>query len=59
MTDMVVAVPKDALEQVIAEIPVGRLGNPSEVARVVEFLAAPESSYITGSVYSVNGGLYM
>ncbi len=59
MTDMVAGVPKDALERVIAEIPVGRLGSPSEVARVVEFLVAPESSYITGAVYSVNGGLYM
>ena len=39
--------------------PVGRFGNPEEVARVVEFLVEPESGYITGQVYSVNGGLYM
>ena len=39
--------------------PAGRLGEPNEVARVVEFLADPESAYITGQVYPVNGGLYM
>ena len=37
----------------------GRLGEPDEVARVVEFLASPDSGYITGQVYAVNGGLYM
>ena len=58
-TDMVAGMPADVLERVIAEIPVGRLGEPDEVARVVEFLADPESSYITGQVYSINGGLYM
>ena len=56
---MVAAVPKDLLDRVIAQIPVGRLGEPDEVARVVEFLADPESSYITGQAYSVNGGLNM
>ena len=40
-------------------IQVGRLGQPDDVARVVEFLADPESAYITGQVYPVNGGLYM
>lgn len=40
-------------------LPDGRLGDPNEVARVVEFLADPESGYITGQVYPVNGGLYM
>ncbi|GAA4981480.1 beta-ketoacyl-ACP reductase [Kineococcus glutinatus] len=58
-TDMVAAVPQEALDKVIAKIPVGRLGEPSEVARVVEFLADPESAFITGQVYSVNGGQYM
>ena len=58
-TDMTAAVPAEAMEKVIARIPAGRLGEPDEVARVVEFLADPDSSYITGQVYAVNGGLYM
>jgi NAD(P)-dependent dehydrogenase (short-subunit alcohol dehydrogenase family) len=58
-TDMTAAVPAAAMEKVIARIPVGRLGEPDEVARVVEFLADPDSAYITGQVYAVNGGLYM
>jgi NAD(P)-dependent dehydrogenase (short-subunit alcohol dehydrogenase family) len=58
-TDMVATVPPDALEQVIATIPCRRLAEPDEIARVVEFLVAPESGYITGGIYSINGGLYM
>ena len=58
-TEMTATVPTAAMEKVIKKIPAGRLGEPDEVARVVEFLADPESSYITGQVYAVNGGLYM
>jgi acetoacetyl-CoA reductase len=58
-TDMTAAVPDNVMEKIVARIPVGRLGEPGEVARVVEFLADPESGYITGQVYPVNGGLYM
>ena len=58
-TEMVQAVPKEALDRVIAKIPVGRLGEPDEIARVVEFLADPDSGFITGQIYSVNGGQYM
>ena len=58
-TDMVAAVPQEALDKVIAKIPAGRLGTPEEVARVVEFLADPDSAFITGQIYSVNGGQYM
>ena len=58
-TDMVAAVPEKALEKIVSGIPMKRLGRPDEVARVVEFLADPESEYITGQVYSVNGGLHM
>jgi acetoacetyl-CoA reductase len=58
-TDMTAAVPAAAMEKIVARIPVGRLGEPNEVARVVEFLADPESGYITGQMYPVNGGLYM
>ena len=58
-TDMTAAVPGNVMDRLVARIPVGRLGEPAEVARVVEFLADPESAYITGQVYPVNGGLYM
>jgi len=58
-TDMTAAVPPTVMEKIVARIPVGRFGEPYEVARVVEFLADPESAYITGQVYPVNGGLYM
>jgi acetoacetyl-CoA reductase len=58
-TEMTAAVPGDVMEKLVARIPVGRLGEANEVARVVEFLADPESGYITGQVYPVNGGLYM
>jgi acetoacetyl-CoA reductase len=58
-TEMVAAVPKEALDKVVAKIPVGRLGEANEVARVVEFLADPDSGFITGQIYSVNGGQYM
>lgn len=47
-TDMVAAVPQEALDKAIAKIPVGRLGEPEEIARTVEFLADPDSSFITG-----------
>ena len=58
-TDMVAGVPEKVLDKIVSKIPMGRLGQPAEVARVVEFLADPESAYITGQVYSVNGGMAM
>jgi NAD(P)-dependent dehydrogenase (short-subunit alcohol dehydrogenase family) len=58
-TDMVAAVPEKAMEKILSGIPLRRLGQPDEVARVVEFLSDPESGYITGQVYSVNGGMHM
>jgi acetoacetyl-CoA reductase len=58
-TDMTGAVPAEILQRVIETIPMRRLGRPEEVARVVVFLAEPASSYITGQIYSINGGLNM
>jgi NAD(P)-dependent dehydrogenase (short-subunit alcohol dehydrogenase family) len=58
-TEMTAAVPANVMDKLVERIPVGRLGEANEVARVVEFLADPESGYITGQVYPVNGGLYM
>jgi acetoacetyl-CoA reductase/3-oxoacyl-[acyl-carrier protein] reductase len=56
---MVAAMPEKVLAKITAKIPIGRLGQPEEVARVVHFLAADASSYITGQVWGVNGGLDM
>jgi acetoacetyl-CoA reductase len=59
-TEMVQAVPKDILEKsILPLIPVGRLGEPEEIARAVLFLAAEEAGFITGSTLSINGGQYM
>lgn len=58
-TDMVKAVKEEILKTIVAGIPVGRLGEPEEVARCVVFLAADEASFITGETLSVNGGQYM
>jgi acetoacetyl-CoA reductase len=59
-TEMVRAMPKDVLEKkIIPQIPVGRLGEPEEVARCVVFLAADEAGFITGSTLTANGGQYM
>src|SRR5215475_6967558 len=59
-TEMVQAVPKDVLEKsILPLIPVGRLGEPDEIARAVVFLAADEAGAITGSTLSINGGQYM
>ncbi len=58
-TEMVGQIPKAALDAVIEKIPQRRLGKPEEVARVVQFLLEDESSYITGAVYTINGGLDM
>jgi acetoacetyl-CoA reductase len=58
-TDMVSAVPPDVLKTIIAGIPVGRLGAPSDVARMAVFLAKDEAGFITGATFSVNGGQYL
>jgi acetoacetyl-CoA reductase len=57
-TDMVMAVPEKVRESIIAQIPVGRLGEPEEIARCVVFLASDEASFITGSTITANGGQY-
>jgi NAD(P)-dependent dehydrogenase (short-subunit alcohol dehydrogenase family) len=56
LTEMLETVPEKVLDRIKAQIPVGRLGRPDEIARVVHFLAADQSSYITGATFDVNGG---
>ena len=58
-TEMLDTIPEKVLDRIKAQIPLGRLGRPEEVARVVHFLAADASSYITGQVWAVNGGQEM
>jgi NAD(P)-dependent dehydrogenase (short-subunit alcohol dehydrogenase family) len=58
-TDMLAGVPEKVLDKIRAQIPLQRLGRPDEVARVVHFLCADASAYITGQVWAVNGGLEM
>lgn len=58
-TEMVRAVPENILEKIVAKIPVGRLGEASEIARGVVFLASDEAGFITGSTLSINGGQHM
>ena len=58
-TEMVEAIPEKVIDKIKGQIPMRRLGRPEEVARVVHFLAADASSYITGQVWGVNGGMDM
>lgn len=58
-TDMVAAVPAPVLEKIVAKIPVGRLGQASEIARGVAFLCSEDGGFITGSTLSINGGQHM
>ena len=59
-TEMVLAVPKEVLDsKILPLVPVGRLGEPEEIARCVVFLASDDAGFITGSTLSANGGLYM
>ena len=53
-TEMLQNVPKEMIKQII---PMGRMGLPEEIAKVVRFLCSEEASYITGQVISVNGGM--
>ncbi|OIP87482.1 MAG: beta-ketoacyl-ACP reductase [Rhodobacterales bacterium CG2_30_65_12] len=58
-TEMVMAVPEKVREQIISTIPVGRLGEPEEIARAVVFLAVDEAGFVTGSTMTVNGAQYI
>lgn len=59
VTDMTSSVPEKVLQQIIAGIPVGRMGEPEEIARAVRFLISDEAGFITGETLSINGGQFM
>jgi len=58
-TDMTRALPQAQRDALLAQIPLGRLGMPEEIAAAVAFLASPDAGYITGTTVHVNGGMYM
>jgi len=58
-TDMVMAVPEEIREKIIAQIPVGRLGTPEEIAAIITFICSDHAGFITGADISVNGGQHM
>ena len=58
-TDMTAKLPEDIKMQMLARVPLGRLGNVNEIAATVAFLASPNAAYISGETIHVNGGMYM
>lgn len=58
-TDMTRGLPEDQKDALLGEVPLGRLGQPAEIASIVAFLAGDSGGYITGETIHVNGGLYM
>ncbi|HEX6829944.1 MAG TPA: acetoacetyl-CoA reductase [Methyloceanibacter sp.] len=58
-TELLANVSEEVMKSIIGQIPVGRLGEPDDVARCVAFLAADEASWITGSTLTINGGAFM
>ncbi|MBI2271258.1 MAG: acetoacetyl-CoA reductase [Bacteroidetes bacterium] len=58
-TSMVMAIKEEIREKIVAQIPVGRLGTPEEIAKLVTYLASDDAKYITGANMAINGGLHM
>ncbi len=58
-TDMTAVLPDEVKQRILASVPMGRMGQPEDIAGAVKFLVSDEASYITGQVLAVNGGMYM
>jgi acetoacetyl-CoA reductase len=58
-TEMVMAIKQEVRDQIVSTIPVGRLGKPEEIAKLVSYLASEDAAFITGSNIAINGGLHM
>ncbi len=58
-TDMTASLPEDLKTKILSSIPLGRFGQPEDIAEAVAFLASDKASYITGAVLDINGGMYM
>jgi len=58
-TDMTAVLPEEVKARILAQVPLGRIGQPEDIAAAVKFLASEEAGYITGHVLAINGGMYM
>jgi 3-oxoacyl-[acyl-carrier protein] reductase len=58
-TDMTSVLPEEVKAKILASIPLGRMGQPEDIANAVKFLVSEDAGYITGHVLAVNGGMYM
>jgi 3-oxoacyl-[acyl-carrier protein] reductase len=58
-TDMTKVLPDEVKSKILAQVPLGRIGQPDDIAHAVKFLCSEEAGYITGHVLAVNGGMYM
>ncbi len=58
-TAMVKAIKQDILDKIVAQVPMGRLGEPNEIANAVGYLVSEDARYITGANIAINGGLHM
>ena len=58
-TDMTAVLPEEVKARILAQVPLGRIGQPEDIAAAVKFLASEDAAYITGHVLAVNGGMYM
>jgi 3-oxoacyl-[acyl-carrier protein] reductase len=58
-TDMTASLPEEQRKALLSQIPLGHLGQPSDIADAVVYLASPQASYVTGQELHVNGGMFM